>query len=94
MARMQLLLELLSASIARATHADEYGKDRDTRSVLAGAIAHGTFVLERAIHLHGAMGFTWDVPLHGSLRAIRALDAAFGTMQTIQDLGQSLINEV
>jgi alkylation response protein AidB-like acyl-CoA dehydrogenase len=94
LARMQLRVELMSASIARVASADEFGMDRDSRSALAGVIEHGAFVLERAIHLHGAMGFTWDVPLHGALRAIRALDAAFGTRQALYDLGQRLTEEV
>ena len=50
---------------------------RDTQPALAGALANAAFVIEKAIHLHGGMGFTWEVPLHRALRAVRKLDAAF-----------------
>lgn len=45
---------------------------------IRGAPCCAAFVIEKAIHLHGGMGFTWEVPLHYALREVRKLDAAFG----------------
>lgn len=77
LARMRLLQDVSSAAIRRAMHADEYGAPRDTRPALTGAIANAAFVIEKAIHLHGGMGFTWELRVHPALRAVRKLDAAF-----------------
>src|SRR5205085_11733614 len=68
LARMRLLQEASNAGIARVLDADEYGRVRDTRPVLANALANAAFVLEKSIHLHGGMGFTWEVDLHYALR--------------------------
>lgn len=78
LARMRLLQEVSSAAIRRARQNDEYDQPRASRPALAGAIANAAFVIEKAIHLHGGMGFTWELPLHRALRAVRKLDAAFG----------------
>ncbi|AYD65713.1 acyl-CoA dehydrogenase [Achromobacter sp. B7] len=77
LARMRLLQDVSSAAIRRAMHTDEFGAPRDTRPALAGAVANAAFVIEKSIHLHGGMGFTWELPLHPALRAVRKLDAAF-----------------
>ena len=77
LARMRLVQDVSSAAIRRAMHTDEFGAPRDTRPALTGAIANAAFVIEKAIHLHGGMGFTWELPLHPALRAVRKLDAAF-----------------
>ncbi|MGN5479322.1 hypothetical protein ACTMU2_27435 [Cupriavidus basilensis] len=42
----------------RAMARNEYGAARSARPALAGAIANAAFVIEKAIHLHGGMGFT------------------------------------
>ncbi len=78
LARMHLLHEASSAAVERALAVDEYGQRRRTGTVLAGALANAAFVLEKSIHLHGGMGFTWALPLHYALREIRKFDAAFG----------------
>ncbi|MGE6916773.1 acyl-CoA dehydrogenase family protein [Achromobacter kerstersii] len=92
LARMRLLQDVSSAAIRRAMNADEFGAPRDTRPALAGAIANAAFVIEKAIHLHGGMGFTWELPLHPALRAVRKLDAAFNGLsrQTGRDFIQSV----
>ncbi|SIT14133.1 acyl-CoA dehydrogenase family protein [Achromobacter sp. MFA1 R4] len=92
LARMRLLQDVSSAAIRRATQADEYGKPRDTRPALAGALANAAFVIEKAIHLHGGMGFTWELPLHRALRAVRRLDAAFAGLS--RDAGRAFIQSV
>jgi alkylation response protein AidB-like acyl-CoA dehydrogenase len=91
MARMQLLAEVSDAAVQRVLEPDEFGTPRDPRATLSGAIEHAAFVLERAIHLHGGMGFTWELPLHRSLREVRAIDAAFGTTSLPADLGRRFI---
>lgn len=91
LARMKLVQEASAAAIQRVLLTNEYGQLRDAQSTLAGAIAHAVFVLEKAIHLHGGMGFTWEVPLHYALREVRKLDAAFGAGALAQRLGRDFI---
>lgn len=91
LARMRLLQEASSAGIARVLGADEFGRVRDTRPVLANALANAAFVLEKAIHLHGGMGFTWEVPLHYALREVRKFDAAFGAGALARQVGHDFI---
>lgn len=92
LARMRLLQDVSSAAIRRATQADEYDAPRDTRPALAGALANAAFVIEKAIHLHGGMGFTWELPLHRALRAVHKLDAAFTGLS--RDTGRAFIQSV
>ena len=92
LARMRLLQEVSSAAIRRAIQTDEFGQARDTRPALAGAVANAAFVIEKAIHLHGGMGFTWELPLHRALRAVRKLSAAFESLA--QENGRAYIQSV
>lgn len=94
LARMKLLVEASSAAVHRAMGRNEFDEARDARPALAGAIANAAFVLEKSIHLHGGMGFTWEVPLHVSLREVRKLDAAFGTGALARANGQRFIDAI
>lgn len=91
LARMCLVTEAVDASVHRVLLPDEDGHVRDTRPMLAHAIAQSAWVLEKAIHLHGGMGFTWEVPLHHGLREIRKFDAAFGAGALARQAGQDFI---
>jgi alkylation response protein AidB-like acyl-CoA dehydrogenase len=62
--------------------------------VLANALASAAFVLEKSIHLHGGMGFTWEVPLHYALREVRKFDAAFGSGALASQVGRDFIQSV
>jgi hypothetical protein len=94
LARMRLLQEASNAGIERVLRPDEEGRVRDTRPVLATTLAHAGFVLEKSIHLHGGMGFTWEVPLHYALREVRKFDAAFGAGSLAQQVGRDIIQSV
>ncbi|MCY0853136.1 acyl-CoA dehydrogenase family protein [Cupriavidus sp. D39] len=94
LARMKLLQEASSVSVRRAMARNEFGQARSARPALAGAITNAAFVIEKAIHLHGGMGFTWEVPLHYSLREVRKLDAAFGAGVLARAVGQEFIQSV
>lgn len=94
LARMRLLQELSGAGIQRVLRVDEEGRVRDTRSVLANALASAAFVLEKSIHLHGGMGFTWAVPLHYALREVRKFDTAFGSGALAGQVGRDFIQSV
>lgn len=76
LSRMKLLLEMSRAALARSLSQDELGNGRDTRPAFVGAVGNAVWTLEKAIHLHGGMGFTWEVPLHRSLRDIRKIETA------------------
>lgn len=94
LARMRLLQEASNAGIQRVLCPDEYGSVRRTRPVLANALANAAFVLEKAIHLHGGMGFTWELPLHVALREVRKFDAAFGSGALARQTGRDFIQSV
>lgn len=94
LAKMRLLQEAASASIQRVLSVDEQGDLRPTRPALANALSSAAFVLEKSIHLHGGMGFTWEVPLHYSLREVRKFDAAFGSGQLAAQIGADFIESV
>lgn len=91
LARMKLVQEASTAAIRRALLTDEYETPRDVRPALAGALANAAFVIEKAIHLHGGMGFTWEVPLHYSLREVRKFDASFGAGGLAREVGRDFI---
>jgi alkylation response protein AidB-like acyl-CoA dehydrogenase len=94
LARMRLLQEAASAGIQRVLDADEDGLPRNARAVLANALFSAAFVLEKSIHLHGGMGFTWELPLHVSLREVRKFDAAFGSGALASQVGRDFIASV
>ncbi|RZL93541.1 MAG: acyl-CoA dehydrogenase [Variovorax sp.] len=94
LARMRLLQEASNAGIQRVLSTDEYGSVRSTQPVLAHALASAAFVLEKSIHLHGGMGFTWEVPLHYALREVRKFDAAFGSGSLASQVGRDYIQSV
>jgi hypothetical protein len=94
LARMRLLQDATNAGIQRVLAVDEDGRVRNTQPVLANALANAAFVLEKSIHLHGGMGFTWEVPLHVSLREVRKFDAAFGSGALASQVGRDFIAAV
>lgn len=94
LARMRLLQEASSAGIERVLRTDEDERQRSTLPILAHALSSAAFVLEKSIHLHGGMGFTWEVPLHYALREVRKFDAAFGARALTQQLGRDFIQAV
>lgn len=94
LARMRLLQEASNAGIQRVLGADEYGTVRSVQPVLANTLASAAFVLEKSIHLHGGMGFTWELPLHYALREVRKFDAAFGSGALAQRVGRDFIRSV
>ena len=94
LARMRLVQEASNAGIERVLRSDEYGHTRSTLPILANALSSAAFVLEKSIHLHGGMGFTWEVPLHYALREVRKFDAAFGARALTQQVGRDFIQAV
>lgn len=92
LARMKMLSDISEVTLARAFKTDEYGAPRDLSVAFAAALQNAIFILEKSIHLHGGMGFTWELPLHYSLRDLRKIDAAFKGSKTVQAIGQSFID--
>lgn len=91
LARMRLLQEASNAGVQRLLSSNEFGSVRAAEPVLANALGNAAFVLEKSIHLHGGMGFTWEVPLHYALREVRKFDAAFGSGALAQQVGRDFI---
>lgn len=91
LARMKLFHEASGAAIAHALRSDCAAQERTARSALALNLRHAAFIIEKAMHLHGGMGFTWELPLHRALRTVRGLDAACGADALARQLGQDFI---
>ena len=91
LARMRLLVEASSAEVWRALRVDELGQARSGDSALAAALGNASFVLEKATHLHGGMGFTWELGLHRSLREVKKLDATNGAGAVMREVGQAFV---
>lgn len=94
LARMRLLQDTTQAGIERLLRSDEHGRQRRVEPVLINAIANAVFVLEKSLHLHGGMGFTWELPLHHALREVRKFDAAFGSGALTSQVGRDFIHAV
>ena len=94
LARMRLLQEATRSGIERVLHTDEWGQRRATRPILATTLSQAAWVLEKSIHLHGGMGFTWELPLHHALREVRKFDAAYGAGVLAQQVGRDFIASV
>lgn len=94
LARMRLLQDTTQAGIERLLRTDEHGRERRVEPVLVNAIANAVFVLEKSLHLHGGMGFTWELPLHHALREVRKFDAAFGSGALASQVGRDFIHSV
>lgn len=91
LSRMKLVQEVSAATIQRVLATDEYGQARGARTALIGALTNASWVIEKSIHLHGGMGFTWEVPLHYALREVKKIDAAFGAGDLARNLGREFI---
>lgn len=91
LSRMKLYHEASGAAIARALQCNEWGHPRNSQTALALNLNHGAFIIEKAMHLHGGMGFTWELPLHRALRALKAIDSAMGASALPRQLGQDFI---
>ncbi|HBP29699.1 MAG TPA: hypothetical protein DD666_09820 [Advenella kashmirensis] len=94
LARMQLLHETSTAALRRALLTNEFGASRDVAPAFSGALGNAVFIIEKAIHLHGGMGFTWELPLHYSLREVRKIEAAFNNGRRLEGLGAHFIATV
>lgn len=94
LARMRLSQEASHAAVHRLLHHDETGAPRRTEATLAHSLAGAAFVIEKSIHLHGGIGFTWELPLHRALREVRKFDAAFGADALAKRVGQDFIASV
>lgn len=92
LARMKLYHEAGGAAIARALAPNEWGSARAPWPALMLNLQYATFIIEKAMHLHGGMGFTWVVPLHHALREVRKIDAAWGGGDLPQSLGRRFID--
>jgi len=94
LARMKLLQETSTAALRRALLTNEFGESRDVAPAFSGALGNAVFIIEKAIHLHGGMGFTWELPLHYSLREVRKIEAAFNNGRRLESLGAQFIATV
>lgn len=92
LAQMKLVTDVSQAALRRALLADEFGQARSADAAFVGAVANAGYVLEKAIQLHGGIGFTWDLPLHWSLRDVKRIALALRSGAATQTLGAAFID--
>ena len=93
LARHKLVLEGMRHSIERCLALGANAGEMQREAVFLAATAGGVTVAEGALQVFGAMGFTWDMPLHRHIRRIRSL-AAQGPDGGLAALGRQLVAEV
>ena len=74
---------------------DKGGEDADMACDVACADAARTCrsVIENAMQLHGALGFTWDMDLHKRLRRVRMLTQLYDGATALHAIAQRLIGQ-
>lgn len=92
LARMKLGTEVATARLRRALLVNEFDEARAIDSALTGALSNAVFVVEKAVHLHGGMGFTEELPLHYSLRDVRKIEAALQAGAQTRAIGRAFID--
>lgn len=93
LARHKLVLEGIRHSIERCLALGANAGEMQREAVFLAATAGGVTIAEGALQVFGAMGFTWDMPLHRHIRRIRSL-AAQGQEGGLAALGRQLVAEV
>ncbi|MFC0278965.1 acyl-CoA dehydrogenase family protein [Falsigemmobacter intermedius] len=92
LARMKLGTEVAIARLRRALLDNEFAESRAVETALTGALSNAVFVVEKAIHLHGGMGFTEELPLHYSLRDVRKIETALQAGAQTRAIGRAFID--
>lgn len=91
LARQKLALEGIRGALTRAAAADATPVAR--RAAFLAAATLGPQIAEAAIHAHGGMGFSWDVPVHRYLRRVRGLEAQGGAARLREAVAAALTGE-
>lgn len=93
LARQKLALEGIRGCLTRAVSLASGAEARLARqAAFLAAATHGPLIAEAAIHAHGGMGFTWEVPVHRHLRRIRAIEAQGGAAMLREAVAAALID--
>ncbi|MGD9811518.1 MAG: acyl-CoA dehydrogenase family protein [Sphingobium sp.] len=95
LARDHYRLECVRTSVAYAAIAWDAGQvDSAQACNIASSLAADMLptVVENAIQIHGAMGFTWDLPLHRSLRRVRTAAAIAPAAEMREALAARLLH--
>jgi alkylation response protein AidB-like acyl-CoA dehydrogenase len=93
LARHKLVLEGVRHGIERCLALGANAGEIQREAVFLAAAAGGVTIAEGALQVLGAMGFTWDMPMHRHIRRIRSLQAQ-GPAGGLGALGRRFIAEV
>ena len=77
LASMKVLTEISETAVLWAAV-----EPSDAARAARWALDHSLTVAERAIHVHGGMGFTWEMGLHYYMRHILTLRELVGGLST------------
>jgi alkylation response protein AidB-like acyl-CoA dehydrogenase len=83
-ADMLVALEGARSQVFAAADSD-HPVSADCMLAAAAAFDAGVFATERAIQIHGGIGFTWEHPAHLLLRRARANSVAIGRPEVLRD---------
>lgn len=96
LANMYAATEQARAAVQFA--ATEYMADTDSGSTAVAVVARwvprsAINLFEKAIHLHGAMGYSWEIPVHLHLRRALATRALLHSGKNVSDRSFAVISE-
>lgn len=75
LARHKLGLEGIRHVLERCVTRGDNAGEIERQAVFLAATAAGVAIAEGSLQVFGAMGFTWDMPLHRHVRRLRSLQA-------------------
>ncbi|WP_047148353.1 acyl-CoA dehydrogenase family protein [Aquamicrobium sp. LC103] len=92
LARMKMHVENIRAVIDSGfSAANSSSPALRRKAAYLAAVSSGIFVVERAIQVHGGMGFTWEMPLHRHLRWLRSLQTQGDSDGLLLEVADDLI---
>lgn len=72
--KTEMIESLISFAVAALSRSDSQ-RELSSQAALRLALREGTAIVEKAIQLHGGIGFTWEHDLHLYLRRVRSISA-------------------
>ena len=91
--KIEMLDSLLSFSVW-SLKKPSLQSDLSSQALLRFALREGVGIVEKAIQLHGGIGFTWEHELHFYLRRVRSLVALAGSQAVHEESFLEVVRQV